>query len=80
MHLIRGSSGLCMKPQRTLVDAPEIGFCSGVTSTSGLVLASSSYDISVGTLSLVIPLPPCNESQWLDITCVRAMRYLATCV
>jgi hypothetical protein len=42
MHLIRGSSGLCIKPQRTDVDAPEIGFCSGVTSANGLVLAASS--------------------------------------
>jgi hypothetical protein len=42
MHLILGSSGLCMNPQRTVVDAPEIGFCSGVTSVFGLVLASSS--------------------------------------
>jgi hypothetical protein len=58
MHLILGSSGLCINPQRTVVDAPEIGFCSGVTSACGFVLPSSSYDISVGTLSLVIPLPP----------------------
>lgn len=41
MHLIRSSSGLCMKPQRIVVVAPDIGFCSGVTSASGFVLASS---------------------------------------
>jgi hypothetical protein len=41
MHLIRDSLGLCMNPQRTVVGAPAMGFCSGVTFAMGLVSRSN---------------------------------------
>lgn len=64
MQRKRGSSGLCWKPHLMSGLTLDKGVCSGVTSLGAVGLLM--YESSVGTLSLVMPLPPgqlCRQHQ-----------------